>query len=178
MHSTTFSPAPASDAPACPAGRSCAVLGGLRRLLQDTGLLGLRLWAGQEFIRAGLTKLQGSGGAPEWFAGLDFPFPNSLLSADFNWLAAGWGELLLGAALALGLGSRLAALGLLYITWVAVYTVHFDLGWAGWNQIDTDAGQGFKVPLMLGLMLFAVLTQGGGRWALDRLLLRRHCRSA
>jgi len=25
----------------------------------------------------------------------------------------------------------------------AVYSVHFDLGWAGWNQIETDDGQGF-----------------------------------
>lgn len=144
-------------------------------LLQDLGLLALRLWAAQEFIQAGLNKLGGGSAAPEWFAQLHFPFPNSLLGANFNWAAAGWGELLLGAALALGLAPRLAALGLMYITWVAVYTVHFDLGWAGWNQIDTDAGQGFKVPLMLGLMLFAVFTQGGGRYALDTLLCRK-CR--
>lgn len=144
-----------------------------RRALEDLGLLALRLWAAQEFVLAGLMKLRGGSGAPEWFAQLDFPFPNRLLSADFNWAAAGWGELLLGAALALGLGTRVAALGLIYITWVAVYTVHFDLGWAGWNQIDTDAGQGFKVPLMLGLMLFALLTQGGGRYALERLGCRR-----
>ena len=47
--------------------------------------------------------------------------------------------------------------------------MHFDLGWAGWNQIDTDAGQGFKVPLMLAIMLFAILTQGGGQYAADHL---------
>jgi len=45
--------------------------------------------------------------------------------------------------------------------------VHFDLGWAGWRAIETDEGLGFKVPLMLGLMLFAVLTQGPGRFSLD-----------
>lgn len=158
------------DASACPCR---AALDVVRNLLQDTGLLALRLWAGQEFLVAGLTKLRGGSHAPEWFAGLNFPFPNSLLGADINWIAASWGELILAALLILGLGSRLAALGLIYITWVAVYTVHFDLGWAGWNQIDTDNGQGFKVPLMLGLMLFTILTQGGGRWAIDRLLCRR-----
>lgn len=142
---------------------------------QDLGLLALRLWAAQEFVQAGLKKLLGGSSAPEWFTQLDFPFPNSLLNANFNWAAAGWGELLLGTALALGLVPRLAALGLMYITWVAVYTVHFDLGWAGWNQIETDAGQGFKVPLMLGLMLFAVFTQGGGRYSLDALLHCKHC---
>ncbi len=136
-------------------------------LLQDLGLLGLRLFAGQEFLLAGWTKLAGGLQAPEWFAALAFPFPHGLLGPQLNWLVAGALELLLGAALILGLGSRLAALGLLYITYVAVYTVHFDLGWAGWNQIETEQGLGYKVPLMLGLMLLAVLTQGGGQYALD-----------
>jgi len=145
-------------------------------LLHDLGLLGLRLFAGQEFLLAGWTKLSGGLQAPAWFAGLDFPAPLGLLGPQLNWLAAGSGELLLGSALILGLGSRLAALGLLYITWVAVYTVHFDLGWAGWNQIETEQGLGYKVPLMLALMLFAVLTQGGGQYALDawRRRARRH----
>lgn len=54
--------------------------------------------------------------------------------------------------------------------------MHFDLGWAGWNQIETEQGQGFKVPLMLALMLLAVLTQGGGQYALDawRRRARKH----
>lgn len=144
--------------------------------LQDLGLLGLRLFAGQEFLLAGWTKLSGGLQPPAWFAGLDFPFPHGLLGPQLNWLVAGGGELLLGAALILGLCSRLAALGLLYITYVAVYTVHFDLGWAGWNQIETEQGQGFKVPLMLALMLLAVLTQGGGQYALDawRRRARKH----
>jgi putative oxidoreductase len=69
-------------------------------------------------------------------------------------------------AVLIGFYSRLAAIGLLFITYVAVYTVHFDLGWAGWNQIETDAGLGFKVPLMLAIMLFAIVTQGGGRYSI------------
>ncbi len=136
-------------------------------LLQDLGLLGLRVFAGQEFLLAGWTKLAGGLRSPDWFAGLAFPFPHDLLGPQVNWLVAGAGEVLLGAALLLGLCSRLAALGLLYITYVAVYTVHFGLGWAGWNQIETEQGLGFKVPLMLGLMLLAILTQGGGQYTLD-----------
>lgn len=135
--------------------------------LDGLGLLALRLWAAQEFLLAGTTKLAGGLQAPPWFAGLDFPPGLGWLGPDLNWLAAGAGELVLGLALALGLYTRLAALGLLFITWVAVYTVHFELGWAGWNQIETDAGLGFKVPLMLALMLLAVLCQGGGQYALD-----------
>ena len=112
--------------------------------IRDLGLLALRIWAGQEFLLAGYTKLSGGIHAPEWFSGLSFPFPLSLLGPDLNWVMAGTGEIVFG---------------------FAIYTVHFDLGWAGWNQIDTEAGLGFKVPLMLGLMLFTILTQGSGRYS-------------
>lgn len=139
------------------------------------GLLALRLFVAQEFVQAGWMKLSAGFTAPEWFAGLDFPPVLAWLGPDLNWVAAGFGEVALGLALALGLAGRLSALGLLFITWVAVYTVHFDLGWAGWNQIDTDAGLGFKVPLMLALMTLAVLLQGPGRFSVDAWWVRR-CR--
>lgn len=137
------------------------------RRINDVGLLLLRLWLAQEFLLAGYTKLAGGLRAPPWFGSLAFPFPHDLLGADVNWLLAGVGEMALSLALALGLATRLTVAGLLYITYVAVYTVHFDLGWAGWNQIETDTGLGFKVPLMMALMLFTLLTQGGGQYALD-----------
>ncbi|SDK42128.1 putative oxidoreductase [Methylophilus rhizosphaerae] len=138
----------------------------LMQKTRDLGLLALRIWAGQEFILAGYTKLSGGVHAPEWFSGLQFPFPLHFLGADLNWVMAGAGEITFGLALLLGFYSRLAAIGLLFITFVAVYTVHFDLGWSGWNQIETDAGLGFKVPLMLALMLFTILTQGSGRYSI------------
>jgi len=141
--------------------------------MNDWGLLALRIWVGQEFLLAGHTKLDAGVPAPAWFAGLSFPFPHTLIGTDFNWLMAGVIELGLGIALMLGLMTQLSALGLLYITYVAVYTVHFDLGWAGWNQIETDQGLGFKVPLMLGIMLLALVTQGGGRLSVDR-FIRTH----
>jgi putative oxidoreductase len=136
--------------------------------IRDLGLLALRLFAGQEFLVAGYTKLSGGIHAPEWFSGLQFPFPLGLLGPDLNWLMAGTGEILFGLALLVGFYGRFAALGLLFITYVAIYTVHFDLGWAGWNQIDTEAGLGFKVPLMLGLMLFTIVTQGSGRYSITK----------
>lgn len=131
------------------------------------GLLALRLFVAQEFVQAGWMKLGAGLTAPEWFAGLDFPPLLAWLGPDLNWVAAGFGEVTFGLALALGLAGRLAAAALLFITWVAVYTVHFDLGWGGWNQIESDAGQGFKVPLMLALMLLTLLLQGTGRLSLD-----------
>lgn len=130
-------------------------------------LLAVRLWVGWEFAKAGYVKLAGGLTAPQWFRELDFPFLHTLLGPDINWVIAGACEVAFGVALIVGLGTRLAALGLLYVTYVAIYTVHFDLGWAGWNQIETDAGQGFKVPLMLAIMLFVLLGQGAGAWSLD-----------
>ncbi|MGE5450501.1 MAG: DoxX family protein [Acidobacteriota bacterium] len=141
-------------------------------IIRDLGLLALRLWAGQEFVLAGYTKLAGGLHAPDWFASLHFPLVVRWLAIDVNWVVAGVAEVVFGVALLIGLLSRLAALGLMFITYVAVYTVHFDLGWAGWDQIDTEAGQGFKVPLMLAVMLVAILTQGGGQYALDAWLCR------
>ncbi len=131
---------------------------------RDIGLLGLRLWLAYEFGFAGWTKLQNLQ-APPWFIELAFPAPLHLLSPNFNWVSAGLMEASLSLLLLLGMGCRLASLGLLFVTYVAIYTVHFDLGWAGWNQIETDQGQGFKVPLMLALMLLTLLTQGPGRVA-------------
>ena len=135
--------------------------------LQPLPLFLLRLWLAQEFIYAGWVKVSGGLSAPQWFAGPDFPFPVSLFPADLNWALAGMTELLLGITLLLGLASRVSATGLLFIVWVAVYSVHFDLGFAGWNQIEADEGLGFKLPLMMAIMLSAILINGAGRWSLD-----------
>lgn len=135
------------------------------------GLLALRLWVAQEFILAGLTKLSGDWLAPDWFKELTFPPLIRLLPDDLNWIMAGLGEIGFSLALVLGLMSRFASLGLLFITYVAVYSVHFDLGWAGWNQIETEQGLGFKIPLMLAIMLMAIFSQGAGRYSIDAVLL-------
>lgn len=147
-------------------------------VLAPLPFLVMRLWLAQEFIYAGTTKLSAGLAAPEWFSGLAFPFPVSLLSSDYNWVLAGVGEVMLGFLLVIGLMGRLAALGLLFVTWVAVYSVHFDLGWAGWNQIETDLGLGYKVPLMMGVMLLLLAVGGMGTWSADAWLRRRADSSA
>ena len=141
--------------------------------LSGIGPLLLRLYLAQEFVQAGWLKLGNGFDAPDWFGQLHFPALIAWLPLQANWVIAGLGEMGFGLLLAVGLCSRMATIGLLFITWVAVYTVHFDLGWAGWNQIDTDMGQGYKVPLMLGLMLVLLLTHGPGQYAADSWLARR-----
>lgn len=137
--------------------------------IEPLAYLFLRLWLAQEFILAGYTKLAGGLHAPAWFAELSFPFPVNLLPPDINWSLAGFGEIGFGLLILLGLWGRLAAASLLFITFVAIYSVHFDLGLAGWNQIETETGLGFKVPLMMTLMLLVLFFNGMGRLSLDYL---------
>lgn len=136
----------------------------------DISLLLLRLWLANEFLYAAYHKLGGGLTPPEWFTGLTFPIPFSLFPSQLNWVMVGVTELVCGLAILFGLWARLNALVLLIVTYVAVYSVHFDLGWSGWNQIETEEGYGFKVPLMIGIMLFTVVGQGAGRWSVDRWL--------
>lgn len=103
------------------------------------------------FLIAGWGKFRYGFTPPEWFVGLDFPWPQSQLPVQLNWIAAIGGELLLPWLLFTRF-RILGVLGLIYICFVAVYTSHFDLGWAGWN----DPEDGFKIPLMYAIGLLAV----------------------
>jgi putative oxidoreductase len=129
------------------------------------GLLALRLALAIPFWRSGLTKWDGwfslSSGARYLFEqefklhifGQAFAYPAPLLAA----FLAGIGELVLPVLLVLGLGTRLAGLGILLMTLVIQLTipdglVNFHLPWAA---------------MALGLMAF-----GAGRLSLDALLTR------
>jgi len=135
--------------------------------LQALGPLALRLWLAQEFLTAAWTKLQAGLTPPEWFAQLHFPAPVGWLPAQLNWWSVIALEGVLGLALLLGLKTRWAAAGLMFVTLMAIASVHFDLGWQGWNQIETEAGQGFKLPLMMAVMLAALWGHGGGTLSAD-----------
>ena len=80
-------------------------------------------------------------------------------------LAAGVIEVFGGLALALGLGTRLAALLVAGLMFVAAFKVHLASGFF-WT-----AG-GYEYPLMWGLVALAFVLQGGGRYSLDALLFR------
>lgn len=141
--------------------------------LQDLALLLLRLWLAQEFLFAAWQKGRMGWMPPEWFLQLELPWPLTFLDSQFNWLAVSLGEWVFGLAVAVGYFTRSASVGLLFITAVAVYSVHFDLGWAGWRQIETEHGNGFKVPLMMGLMLLVLVSHGAGRWTMAGAFNRR-----
>jgi putative oxidoreductase len=76
---------------------------------------------------------------------------------------AGFIEFFGGLAVAVGLLTRLAALGVIAMMAVAVFAVHLG------NGFFWTAG-GFEYPLMWGLLGLAILFRGGGRYSLDRRL--------
>ena len=131
---------------------------------QGLGLLTLRLFAAYEFFDSGLEKWNGE----NWFAEIHdkFPFPFHLLPDSFNWQAAMWAELVLPVLLVIGLATRLSALGLMIVTWVAWVSVHAGLGY--------NIGEGgYKMALIYLVVLFPILLQGAGVFSVDFLIQKR-----
>lgn len=136
----------------------------------------LRALLAWEFIESGLEKLHGE----NWFAELGdkFPWPFSLLGADASWFAATWLELIGGALLLFGLGTRYAAFALWVLTVVAIHAVHWPEQWSSLAELwqgyaISDQGHGnYKLPLIYLAMLLPLALGGGGRLSLDRLIAR------
>lgn len=140
------------------------------------GLL-LRLILAFEFMEAGLEKLRGE----NWFGDIQaqFLFPFNVLPPDFSWFVATWAEILGGALLIAGLGTRYAAAMLMVLTVVAAHAVHFPPAgtplaefWQGY-AISNDGHGNFKLPLLFFIMLLALLGNGAGKLSLDHWIARR-----
>ena len=139
--------------------------------------LPLRLFLAWEFFESGLEKLNGN----NWFADLQgsFPFPFNHLPAELNWQLSMWAELVLPLLLLLGLGTRLASLGLIVVTVVAIAAVHWPAHWSSLAELAqgyaiTDQGFGnFKLPLIYLVALLPLLLKGAGRLSVDQWLRTR-----
>src|SRR5690606_2857876 len=116
-----------------------------------------------------------------WFADIQqrFPFPFDVLPAGFSWTVSTWTELVGAILLWIGLGTRLAAFALLFVTFVATAAVHWPDMWTMWSELlqgyaITDKGHGnFKLPLLFVVMLLPLLFGGAGKASLDHLLAGR-----
>jgi len=135
----------------------------------------LRLLLAYEFGEAGLEKLHGN----NWFANLSFPFPFSLLPADFNWMLVTGLEIIAPIALILGLWTRFFSAALIILTVVAIAAVHWPAEWHTLSELwqgyaITNKGNGnFKLPLMYLVMLVALVFSGSGRLSLDAWMKKR-----
>ncbi|HEY6894848.1 MAG TPA: DoxX family protein [Rhodanobacteraceae bacterium] len=136
----------------------------------------LRLIMGWEFWESGTEKLHGE----NWFADIQsrFPFPFDVIPANLSWGIATWFELIGAVMLWVGLGTRLFAFVLLFLTFVATAAVHWPTMWNMWSDLAkgyaiTDMGHGnFKLPLLFAVMLLPLIFGGGGRLSLDNLVAK------
>jgi putative oxidoreductase len=156
------------------------VLRSIPRFQTDLASLVLRLGLAAVFLCHGLPKVgvewtgEGAGFAffPErewganWIPGLFGiqPGPGER-AASFKAaaLAVAWGEVLGGAALALGLFTRLVACGLIIIQSTAIYL-------ALTFEVLRTVGGGAEYNFALVAMLLALVFMGAGNFSVDRLL--------
>ena len=121
---------------------------------------------GWEFWESGLEKLHGE----NWFADIQsrFPFPFDVIPAGFSWQLSTWFELIGAVMLWIGLGTRVFAFVLLFLTFVATAAVHWPSMLTMWSDLAkgyaiTDMGHGnFKLPLLFAVMLLPLIF-GGAR---------------
>lgn len=138
--------------------------------LRDPFLLGVRLLWGSQFALAGFGKLANLDGAAAAFAGWGFPAPEA------HAVLAGSTELVGGALLVLGLGTRPVGLVLSVILLVALGTAHrgelLASGLLDASPVLT------ALPATYLLASLVALFVGGGAWSLDHALLQRAGASA
>lgn len=153
-----------------------ALDGRLRGVGETLPPLVLRLIMGWEFWESGLEKLHGE----NWFAEIQqkFPFPFDTIPAGFSWSLSTWTEIVGAILLWLGLGTRVAAFALLFVTFVATAAVHWPDMWSMWSDLAKgyaikDMGHGnFKLPLLFVVMLLPLVFNGAGKLSLDQLVSR------
>lgn len=136
-------------------------LGGLHAgldALRPLAALAARLWVAQVFFLAGLTKLRDWGTTLDLFA---YEYQVPLLPPPVAAVLGTGAEVLLPVLLVLGLGGRLAALGLSAVNVVAVLSLP-DM---------PDAA--FQLHVFWGSLLAALAIYGPGRWSVDCWLHRR-----
>lgn len=136
-------------------------------------------WAGL-ILRVGLGSVIFAHGAQKllgWFGGFGFEGTMGFFTQKMGlpWVIAFLviiGESLGSAALVAGLLTRFTAASYIVIMLGAIATVHwphgFYMNWFGQQQ-----GEGFEFHLLVIAISTALVTIGGGKWALDSLIARR-----
>jgi putative oxidoreductase len=134
----------------------------------------LRLIVGYGFMEHGYAKLARG---PESFTtilhALGMPAPALLAWATISV------ELLGGFAVLIGAFIPIASIPMAIVLLVAILTVHLPYGFSSIKLQSVDAtgahfGQpGYETDLLYMAGLFAIMLGGSGRFALDRLMLRR-----
>ena len=124
---------------------------------KSLSLLLARLVLAYGFYEPAKMKWSDIGSVAEWFTTLGIPFPT--LNAYMAASTEATGVVLL----TLGLFTRLISLPLIVVMIVAILTVHLPHGFSAGDN-------GFEIPLYYMLFLFIFVTNGAGKFSLDRLI--------
>ena len=141
-------------------------------------LLLLRILIGWEYLEAGLEKFNGQ----NWFIDIQsqFPFPFNVVPPAISWQMATWFEIIGGAVLIIGLGTRFFALNLIILTIVAISAVHWPADWSTFAElmkgyvITGDGFGNFKLPVLFMAMLTALLFYGPSKLSIDAFIRRKY----
>jgi putative oxidoreductase len=128
----------------------------------SVGLLVLRIGLGIVFLAHGLKHLASREKTTRWFASIGFRAPG------FQWFASTATELGVGVLLLAGLGTGLAAAGVVGVMFVAFWTVHRFAGfWITAFMRDGVDVEGYEYVATLSLIAVALAIAGAGEYAVD-----------
>lgn len=126
-------------------------------LFKPLALLFARLIVAYGFYTPAINKWRNIEGVAEWFGSIGIPFPliNTYMAATTEALGV--------VLLTLGLFTRAISLPLIVVMIVAIVTVHLPNGFSAGDN-------GFEIPLYYLLFLFVFVSNGAGKFSLDRLI--------
>lgn len=130
--------------------------------MQDFSLLIVRLILAYGFYGPAMNKWSDMGAVAQWFGedlGLPFPLINAYMAASTEMAGV--------VLLSLGFGVRYISLPMMVVMVVAITTVHLPNGFS-------SADNGFEIPLYYLIMLFVLVSHGGGKWGVDGLISTRN----
>lgn len=130
---------------------------------KDASLLFMRLILAYGFYEPMMGKWSDIGAVAKWFGedlGMPFPLLNAYMAASTEALGV--------ILLTLGLGVRFISLPMIVIMIVAIKTVHLANGFSAGEN-------GFEIPLYYMIMLFVLVTHGGGKWGIDGFFGKKSC---
>ncbi len=146
----------------------------LKKIVQtndDTSTLILRVLLGIVFLPHGLQKVLGLFGGYGFTGTMGF-FTGTLgIPALFAFLAIA-AEFLGCLGLITGLFTRVAALGIGVMISVAALMLHVQNGFF-MNWFGNQKGEGFEYHILAAAIAAALAIKGGGKWSLDRVLVRQ-----
>ncbi len=126
----------------------------------DLALALLRIWLGTVMTAHGVNHARRLDGTASWFASKGFRH------ARINSQASAFGEIAVGAALVVGIGTSIAAAGLVATVTVAFGSIHRFAGFFVFHRPD----EGWEYVATLVVAAGTVSTIGPGPLSLDALL--------